>query len=179
MRDVFMGLAVLAALAPAAARAEEPCPQRVNAEFEASLGEVAATLGGGQSIYTPAGLRMLDQPVSYVLVIRQGEEATSAITELDYRLQGVNRPYGERYPESLRKAFDAGFDTDCGTGRNSSCVVSVRSTQVGELTGAELGQGNVTIGADASGAGLALAEADYDLDGVDPVFLVCLYRAPE
>lgn len=179
MRDLLIGLAALAALAPTAAQAEEPCPQRVNPEFEATLGEATATLGGGQFLYTPAGQTMLGQPVSYMLVIRKGDGATAAITEIDYRLQGVNRPYGERYAESLRKAFDEGFSTDCGTGKNASCVVAVRSTGVGELIGAELGQGNLTIGADASGSSLALAEADYDLDGADPVFLVCLYREPE
>ena len=176
MRDSFLLFAPILLLAPSVALAEG-CPSGVTPELEAALGEPVAWLGAGQTVHTPAGLTMLGQPVGYVIAKRSGEGA--AIGELDYRLQGAVRAFGERYPDDLRRAFDKEAPgAGCGGSNGGSCVVGVNSRgEPGQLSGVELGQGNLSVPADARGPALALVEADYDLEDADPVFLVCLFEA--
>ena len=176
MRDSFLWFAPILLLAPTAVQAEG-CPTNVTPELEAALGEPVAWLGAGQTVHTPAGLTMLGQPVGYVIAKRSGEGA--AIGELDYRLQGAVRAFGERYPDDLRRAFDKEAPgAGCGGSNGGSCVVGVNSRgEPGQLSGVELGQGNLSVPADARGPALALVEADYDLEDADPVFLVCLFEA--
>ena len=176
MRDSSLWFAPILLLAPSVALAEG-CPSGVTPELEAALGEPVAWLGAGQTVHTPAGLTMLGQPVGYVIAKRSGEGA--AIGELDYRLQGAVRAFGERYPDDLRRAFDKEAPgAGCGGSNGGSCVVGVNSRgEPGKLSGVELGQGNLSVPADARGPALALVEADYDLEDADPVFLVCLFEA--
>jgi hypothetical protein len=171
--------AALTAIASTPAAADDiACPMKVTPELVTSLGDPVGWLAAGQTVHAPAGLTMIGQPVAYVIAIRSSGDAAAPISELDYRLQG-NRPYGERYTVALRKAFDKGFNgSDCASG-NASCVVDFKASAAGEFSGAELSEGNLSIPKDAHGDGLAPVKADYDLDGADPVFLVCHYLAPK
>jgi len=180
VRNFVLVTAAVAALVSAPASAGEiACPTKVTPELVTSLGDPVAWLAAGQTVHAPAGLTMVGQPVSYVLAVHASGAADAPITELGYRLQGVRRPYGARYPVDIRKAFDKGFEgSACGTANNTSCVVDYKANAAGELSGAELSEGDITMPKDAHGDGLAPVKADYNLDGADPVFLVCHYKAP-
>lgn len=180
MRNLLIVTAAFAALAPAAAAAEDiACPTKITPELVTALGEPVAWLGTGQTVHAPAGLTMIGRPVNYAIAFHAGD-GTGPISELDYRLQGVNRPYGDRYPVDLRKAFDNGFKgSSCGSAQNTSCVVDYKANADGDLSGAELSEGNISMPKEAHGDGLAPVKADYNLDGSDPVFLVCHYQAPK
>jgi hypothetical protein len=122
---------------------------------------------------------MVGQPVSYVIAVHTSSDAASPISELDYRLQGLTRPYGARFGADVRKAFDKGFsNTNCASPQGS-CVVDYKANADGDFSGAELSEGDITMPKDAHGDGLAPVKADYNLDGADPVFLVCHYKAPK
>ncbi len=180
MRTLFIASAALAAIASSPAWADDiPCPTKITPELVTSLGEPVGWLGAGQTVHAPAGLTMVGQPVGYVLAVHSSADAAAPITELDYRLQGVNRPYGERYAVALRKAFDKAFTgSNCASG-NASCVVDYKASAAGDFSGAELSEGDITMPKDAHGDGLAPVKADYKLDSADPVFLVCHYQAPK
>lgn len=180
MRKLLIFTAALAAIAPAAAAAADiACPTKIAPDLIAALGEPVAWLGTGQTVHSPAGLTMLGYPVAYVIAFHAGD-GTGPIAELDYRLQGLTRPYGDRYGVDLRKAFDKGFDgSNCGSAQNTSCVVDYKANADGDLSGAELSEGNVAMPKEAHGDGLAPVKADYNLDGSDPVFLACHYQAPK
>jgi hypothetical protein len=173
--------AALAEIASAQASAEDiACPQKADAALATALGDPVGWLGAGQTVHAPAGLTMLGQPVAYVIAVRSGADAGAPLTELDYRLQGLNRPYGNRYTVDLRKGFDQGFKgSNCGGGNNTSCVVDYKASADGDLSGAELSEGNISMPKEAHGDGLGPVKADYNLDGSDPVFLVCHYQAPK
>jgi hypothetical protein len=174
MRYAIARLSAALVLLPSAAWAEG-CPFDIDATLTATLGEPAATLGAGNTVHTPAGLTMLDLPVSYVIAHRTGEGG--AIAELHYRLQGAVRPFGERYPLELRRAFDtAAPGSECGGTKTVSCAVAMRTKgDAGHLSGMELGPGDPALPSDKSAPAYALLEADYSLADGDPVFLVCLY----
>lgn len=180
MRNFLIATAAFAAIVSAPAAAEDiACPQKVTPELVTSLGDPVGWLASGQTVHAPAGLTMVGQPVAYVIAVHSSGDAAAPITELDYRLQGVNRPYGQRYTVDLRKAFDKGFNgSDCASG-NASCVVDYKGSADGGFSGAELSEGNISIPPEAHGDGLAPVKADYNLDGADPVFLVCHYQAPK
>ena len=180
MRNLLIVPAALAAIASTAASADDvACPMKVSPELVTSLGDPVGWLAAGHTVHAPTGLTMLGRPVAYVLAVRASGDAAAPITELDYRLQGITRPYGSRYTVDLRKAFDAGFKgSDCGTG-NASCVVDYKSSAAGEFSGAELSEGSISIPKDAHGDGLAPVKAYYILDSADPVFLICLYQSPK
>lgn len=181
MRNFILVTAALAAIASAPASAEDiACPVKADAALATALGEPVAWLGAGQTVHAPAGLTMLGQTVAYVIVVHASADAAAPITELGYRLQGLNRPYGNRYTVDLRKAFDKGFSgSNCGSGNSTSCLVDYKSNAAGDLSGAELSEGNITMPKEAHGDGLGPVKADYNLDGADPVFLVCHYQAPK
>ena len=112
--------------------------------------------------------------------VHASADAAAPIIELDYRLQGLTRPYGDRYALDLRKGFDKGFEgSNCGSANNTSCVVDYKASAAGDLSGAELSEGNITMPKEAHGDGLGPVKADYNLDGSDPIFLVCHYQAPK
>jgi len=180
MRTLLIASAALAAIASSPASADDiPCPTKITPELVTALGEPVGWLGAGQTVHAPAGLTMIGQPVSYVLAVHAGSDAAAPITQLDYRLQGLNRPYGQRYAVDLRKAFDKGFTgSSCASG-NASCLVDYKTNAAGDFSGAELSEGDITIPKEAHGDGLAPVKADYKLDGADPVFLVCHYQAPK
>ncbi len=180
MRNLLIAAAALAAIAPAAAAAADiACPTKVAPDLIAALGEPVAWLATGQTVHTPAGLTMLGHPVAYVITFHAGD-GTGPITELDYRLQGLNRPYGDRYSVDLRKAFDKGFEgSNCGSAQNASCVVDYQANADGDLSGAELSEGNISMPKEAHGDGLVPVKADYNLDGSDPIFLACHYKTPK
>ena len=180
MRTLLIVTAAFAAMASAPASADDiPCPPKVTPELVTSLGDPVGWLAGGHTVHAPAGLTMLGQPVSYVLAVRATGTADAPITELDYRLQGVTRSYGERYAVPLRKAFDKGFNgSDCANG-NSSCVVDYKANAAGDFSGAELSEGDISMPKDAHGDGLGPVKADFKLESADPVFLVCHYQAPK
>jgi hypothetical protein len=178
VRNFVLITTALAALASAPASAEDiACPQNVTPELLTALGDPVAWLGAGQTVHAPAALTMVGQPVGYVIVVRASGDAAAPVSELDYRLQGLNRPYGNRYTVDLRKAFDKGFTgSSCGGSGNMSCVVDYSAKTAGELSGAELSEGNISLPKEAHGDGLGPVKADYNLDGADPVFLVCHYK---
>ena len=181
MRNCIFVTAALAVIASAPAAAEGiACPEKIAPELATALGEPVAWLAAGQTVHKPASLTMLGQPVAYVISVHAGADATAPIAELHYRLQGINRPYGNRYTVDLRKAFDEGFKgSNCGGASNTSCVVDYKASADGDLSGAELSEGNISMPKEAHGDGLAPVKADYDLDGSDPVFLVCHYQVPK
>ena len=177
MRDSLLWLAAGLALLPSAALADD-CPMTMTPELESSLGDVAATLKPGSTVYQPADLSMVGSPVSYIIATRQNQSDEGLIVRLDYRLGGVVRKFGDRYSPELRKAFDNGFtSSQCGSSKDTPCVVAYEANaSTGRLTGAELSAGELSIPQDASGPALPLVKADYDLDDSDPVFLVCRYE---
>ena len=178
MRNFVLVAAAVAALAPAPALADDiACPTKVTPEVLASLGEPVGWLGAGQTVHAPPGLTMIGQPVAYVLAVRASGDAAAPVVELDYRLQGITRPYGDRYAVDVRKAFDKGFAGSNCASANASCLVDYKANAAGDFSGAELSEGNVTIPKDAHGDGLGPVKADYNLDGADPVFLVCHFKS--
>jgi hypothetical protein len=181
VRNFVLVTAALAVITSAPAAADDiACPVKVTPELATSLGDPVGWLGAGQTVHAPAGLTMLGQPVAYVIAVRTNGEAGAPISELGYRLQGINRPYGNRYTVDLRKAFDQGFKgSNCGGGGNASCVVDYKANADGDLSGSELSEGNISMPKEAHGDGLGPVKADYNLDGSDPVFLVCHYQAPK
>jgi hypothetical protein len=174
MRYAIVRLSAALVLLPSAAWAEG-CPADIDAGLVATLGNPAATLGAN-TVHTPAGVTVLDLPVSYVIAHRASEGGP--IAELHYRLQGAVRPFGERYPIELRKAFDKEAPgSECGGTKAVSCAVAVRSKgDPGHISGMELGPGDPALPNDKSAPAYALLEADYDIADGDPVFLVCLYE---
>jgi hypothetical protein len=181
MRVLLIATAAAAAIvsSPAAADGKIDCPVKLTPELITSLGDPVAWLAPGQTVHAPAGVTIVGQPVSYIIAYRTSADPAAPISELDYRLQGLTRPYGNRYAADLRKAFDKSFSgSDCGSAQGS-CVVDFKSTADGDVSGAELSEGNIAIPKDAHGDGLAPVKADYNLDGADPVFLVCHYQAPK
>jgi hypothetical protein len=176
MRDLSIAIAAVAAvMSSAGAAADTGCPDKVSPELETSLGAPTGWLGAGETVHNPAGLTALGLPVSYALVRRTGGEA-GAIAEIDYRIQGASRPFGQRYALDLRKAFDQNFDgTNCGSKEGVSCAVDYTGASTGRLHSAELSAGDLSIPKDAHGDSLPLVKADYDLDGAEPVFLACIY----
>jgi len=164
------------AAAPPAAAFEHPkgCPTELDDEFTSFLGEPVAWPGDGQTLHTPAGLSVLDRPVSYVLV--RHDDPAGPVSEIAYRLQGMQRKVGQPHDAGLLKAFDDEFDSaDCAASKLSSCGVNYRSNGK-PFNGALIGSGELDVAGNARGPSLALVEADYDLMDADPVFLVCSYR---
>jgi hypothetical protein len=181
MRKLPIAIAALAAATSVPALADDiACPEKIAPAIATALGEPVGWLAAGQTVHAPAGLTMLGQPVAYVIAMHAGGDAAAQITELDYRLQGLTRPYGDRYALDLRKGFDKGFTgSNCGSAKNTSCVVDYKTSAAGDLSGAELSEGNITMPKEARGDGLGPVKADYDLDGADPIFLVCHYLPPK
>jgi len=179
VRNFILVTAALAAIASAPAWAEDiACPTKADAALAATLGEPVAWLGADRTVHAPAGLTMIGQPVAYVIAVHAGDQAGAPVSELDYRLQGINRPFGQRFSSDLRKAFDTGFTgSDCAGGK-TSCVLTYKTTTDGSLSGAELSEGNLSMPKEAHGDGLGPVKADYNLDSADPVFLVCHYQVP-
>ncbi|MGZ3196059.1 MAG: hypothetical protein ACXWI1_02995 [Croceibacterium sp.] len=182
MRNLLIITAALAAIASAPAAADDiACPRKITPELATSLGDPVGWLAAGHTVHAPAGLTMIGQPVAYVLVVRASADPASPIVELDYRLQGLTRPYGSRFAVDLRKAFDKGFSgsgSNCGTG-TGSCVVDYKASADGDFSGSELSEGDIKMPKEAHGDGLGPVKADFNLDGADPVFLVCHYQAPK
>jgi len=176
MRSFPSSFAALALAVPTAVQAASgDCPPSITPELESSFGEPVAWLEPGQTVHQPAELTVVGQPVSYVLVIRASGEG-GPITELDYRLRGNTKPFGERYSVDLRQAFDKSFSaSECGSARNVPCAVVFKSSAADQFNGAELSEGDLSIPKEAHGDGLPLVEADYDLADADPVFLACHY----
>jgi hypothetical protein len=180
VRKFVLIAAAFAAAASAPAAAEDiACPPKVTPALMTSLGEPVGWLAAGQTVHAPANLSMLGLPVGYVMAIRSSGDAGAPVIELDYRLRGLNRPYGDRFSVDLRKAFDKGFTGSNCASANASCLVDYKTSTVGDFSGAELSQGNITMPKEAHGDGLGPVKADYDLDSADPVFLVCHYLAPK
>jgi hypothetical protein len=178
MRKLLLVSAALATLASSpASAADDACPQTAPADLAATLGAPVAWLAPGQTIHAPANLTVMGLPVAYVVVTHAGASDEGAVTEMDYRLKGANRPFGERYPVDLRKAFDKGFSGSNCASANSSCSVSMTGSSAGHLSDAELSEGDLSMPKDAHGDGLALIKADMDMDNADPVFLDCVYKA--
>jgi hypothetical protein len=176
MRNCLIASAALAALAASPAFADDGCPSTVPADLATTLGAPVAWLAPGQTIHAPANLTVIGLPVAYVLVVHAGGADDGAVTEMDYRLKGATRPFGERYPVDLRKAFDKGFSgSNCASG-NSSCSVSMSGSTAGRLSDAELSEGDLSIPKEAHGDGLAMVKADANMDNADPVFLDCVYK---
>ena len=164
------------AAADAAADAPAPppvkgCIEKLDAGFEETLGEVVGRPDKGQAMYTPAGMTMLERPVSYVLVAHEG----SKIDAIHYRLAGLERTIGEAYDGQLLKDFDDVFKgAECARSKESSCGVGYRGR--GDYSGAEVGSGELYVASDAEGSKIGMVEADYDLLDTAPVFITCYYR---
>jgi len=181
MRKLFIVPAALMAIASSAASADDiACPQKLTPELMTSFGDPVAWLAAGQTVHAPANLMMVGMPVNYVIVFHASGASDAPVTEIDYRLKGLTRTYGNRYAVDLRKAFDKGFSgSTCGNGNSTSCVVDYAAKTPGEVSGAELSEGNISMPKDAHGDGLAPVKADFNLDNADPVFLACHYVAPK
>jgi hypothetical protein len=180
VRKFVLVTAALAAIASVPASADDiACPDKVTPELLTSLGDPVGWLSAGQTVHAPAGLMMIGQPVAYVLAVRASGDASAPVAELDYRLRGLTRPYGDRYSVDLRKAFDKGFSGSNCASANASCLVDYKTSTAGQFTGAELSEGNVTMPKEAHGDGLGPVKADYNLDSADPVFLICHYLTPK
>ena len=180
MRNLLVVTAALAAIVSAPASADAiACPPKVSPELITSLGDPVGWLAPGQTVHAPAGLTIIDRPVSYVLAMHAKGDPAGPITELDYRLQGLNLPFGKLYTIDLRQAFDKGFSVgDCSRTKNQ-CLISYDVSAAGDFSGAELSEGSITMPKGAHGDGLGPVKADYNLDGADPIFLVCHYVAPK
>lgn len=164
---------------PAAPSAAEACPPQIEPDFVAGLGQPAARLDAEQAIYTPPGATALGRPVSYLIVTGPGENdaADAPVQRLTYRLAGLNIRWGADYAPDLRTAFDRAFDTDaCGDG-GASCMVDFRGAEAGQRSGAELSNRAPTPPRGSNEGVMRVIKADYDLDGADPVYLVCHYVA--
>jgi hypothetical protein len=174
MRRSITMLAAVAMIAPTVGYANE-CPTRVTDEVEASLGEPVAWLEAGQTVHTPAGVTMLDRPISYVIAKRSAEGA--AVQQLDYRFSELVRPADQDYSPELRKAFDKAFNSSvCGKARDPVCAITFSNKEGGgRLSGGKLSVGDLWIPNDARGPALQMVKADENLGNSDPVFLVCLY----
>ncbi|MXP40298.1 hypothetical protein GRI75_01400 [Altererythrobacter soli] len=174
MRRSITMLAAAASIAPTIAQAND-CPAGMSDEVEAALGETVAWLEAGQTVHTPAGLTMLDKPVSYVIAKRSAEG--ERIQQLDYRFNGLIRPADQEYPSDLRKAFDKAFNSSvCGKDRDPVCAITFSNKEGGgRLSGGKLSVGDLWIPDDARGPALQLVKADENLGNGDPVFLICLY----
>lgn len=160
----------------AAAAAAETCPPEVDADFATGLGQPAAWLDAEQAIYAAPGSTALGHPVSYLIVTGPGENGADApVRKLTYRLAGLNTRWGAEYAPDVRTAFDRAFDTKaCGDG-SAACMVDFSGAVPGQRSGAELSNSAPSPPRDASEGVLRLLKADYDLDGADPIFLVCRY----
>jgi len=124
------------------------------------------------------GLRMIDsnEADDKIIAVMRDDALYGEITELDYRIQGATKPFGQRYPTELRKAFDKGYSgSNCGS-QNSSCSIAINGGGAGSLSDAELSEGDLALAKDAHGDALALVKADRDLSSADPVFLDCIYN---
>jgi hypothetical protein len=177
MRTLLVASAVAALVSSAASAEDIACPPKVSPELLSALGDPVGWLAPGQTVHAPAGLTMLGAPVGYAIVFRASADASAPITEIDYRLGTLTRPYGDRYAIDVRKAFDKGFSGSTCASANSSCLIDAKTSTAGDFSGAELSEGNITMPKDAHGDGLAPVKADYNLDSADPVFLVCHYAA--
>lgn len=163
--------------AAAAPSATEACPPQIEPDFLAGLGQPGARLDSEEAVYAPAGTTALGHPVSYLIVTGPGENdaADAPVRRLAYRLSGVNTRWGVGYAADLRTAFDKAFDTKaCGDGE-ASCMVDFRGAEAGQRSGAELSNRAPSSPRGPNEGVLRLVRADYNLDGADPVYLVCHY----
>ena len=164
--------------AEAAPSVAEACPPQIEPDFLAGLGQPAARLGAEEAVYAPPGATALGQPVSYVIVTGPGENAADApVRRLAYRLAGVNARWGDAYPPNLRTAFDRAFETKAGGDGGASCMVDFRGAEGGQRSGAELSNTAPSPPPGPNEGVSRLIRADYNLDGADPVYLVCHYAA--
>jgi hypothetical protein len=176
MRKFALTCAILAAAVPAAAWADNGCPDKVTPDLITGFGDPVGWLQDGQTVHQPTGVTILGAPVSYVVVTREAGKDT--IEEIDYRFGGVTRKYTERYPLDLRKAFDGAYaGARCAGDKVTSCAVAFQATSSssGRLAGVELGEGPADVPASAHGPAIAQVKADYASDDQGPVFLACLY----
>ena len=150
------------------------CPQEMTRQRAAGMGEPSAQLDTAQAVYTPAGLSVLDSPVAYVIVGRQAG-GNNAVTRLTYRLSGVNVAWGADHRPGLRQAFDRAFNVEVCGNAGATCMVDYRSPDPGIRASAELSTRMPAIPQGATGESMPLLRADNDLDGADPVFLICTY----
>lgn len=163
------------AAAPSQAFVEDgTCPQEMTSQRARGFGQPSAELDAGQAVYTPADLTVLDSPVAYVIVNRQSG-ANSAVTRLSYRLAGVNVSWGADHRPALRQAFDKAFKVDVCGKAGSTCLVDYRSPEAGIRASAELSTRMPSLPPGGTGDAMRLLRADNDLDGADPVFLICTY----
>ena len=161
----------------AATPVAEACPPRLDSDFVPGLGQPGAWLDAEQAIYAPPGANALGHPVSYLIVTGPGENdsAEASVRKLTYRLAGLNTRWGAEYNPDLRTAFDRAVGTEvCGDG-SAACMVDFRGAVAGQRSGAELSNSAPSPPGGASQGVLRLIKADYDLDGADPVYLVCHY----
>jgi hypothetical protein len=174
MRNLLLSVAALAAMTPNAAWADGGCPPKATPELLTALGEPAATIPGGQTIYQPSGVAMLGMPVSYVVVTKGSGDA---VQEVDYRFAGVTRKYGDRFPQPVLQAFDKSYSTTCGAGKVTSCAAGFDAKAAGDLAAAEINEAYIDLPAKPQGGALAMVKADFASQNQGPVFLVCQYNA--
>lgn len=176
MRGAFVGAAV--ALSATAAEAQG-CPERAPLEIIRTLGPEIARLSDSETVYRPPGLRLLGQPVPYVVVERYGAlgGALGPIEHLSFRLGSQRRASGEGYSTALITAFNRAHPDDYPCEVDSlSCDVRSEDSAAFELLMAKLGEADIYISDEARGPGLAAVRADDDMDMASPAYLVCEYE---
>lgn len=162
-------------LAASEAFAEDgTCPLEMTSERAEGFGEPGARLTPTQSVYTPDGLDLRGNAVSYVIVDRSAG-SNGAVTRLTYRLANVNNTWGTDYELGVRQLYDESFDQDSCV-ESGACMISFRGATKGARAGAELSNRMPPIPPGAEGEAMPLLRADYNLEGADPVFLICNYQ---
>ena len=150
------------------------CPLAITSERAEGFGEPSARLSPTQSVHTPDGLDLRGNAISYVIVDRSAG-GDGAVTRLTYRLANVNNTWGTDYEPGVRRLYDESFDQDSCT-ESGACMISFRGATKGGRAGAELSNRMPPIPPGAEGEAMPMLRADYNLEGADPVFLVCHYQ---
>ena len=140
-----------------------------------SFGSPTADLTPSDVAYSPRGLRMLGQPIPYVVVTYADDEVgpNRPIDAVTYRLGNLQRSSGEPYPRSVTSQFERFYPDTCD-GRECSFDSDV--TRAGALWGAALTRDEpyYFISTDGGGPVLEMIRADKDADAF-PALLVCSY----
>ena len=170
---ILLPLAAMAVTLPAAAQADDGCPSKATPELLTALGEPAVTLSGGQVIYQPANATILGKPVSYVVVTKG---SGGGVDEIDYRVAGLTRKYGQRFPVDVLQAFDKTYNGTCATTKVTACGAAFDSKAAGDLSAAQVNEAYIDLPSKGQGAALSMVKADFASPSQGPVFLVCQYN---
>jgi len=175
MRGLTLTFAIFAVTMPGYAWADGDCPEHASTDVLTAMGQPAADLGHGTSVYVPAGATAMGLPVSYVVVMKG---SGGAVEEIDYRLQGVMRKFSDHYPKPVLEAFDKAYPgVGCAGGRVTSCgaTFDLKAGATDALGSARIGDPGLDVPAKTDADVLKSIKTDYAQSDSGPVFLVCSY----